>query len=97
MYVEAKQRLKKNSSCFKKTTYVFIKGKFRHFLDLIKTDKYKEATELIVQLLEAPQLISMKFRQYVILQIADLLPKVNYCFCFCNFFRPAKSFFFSLL
>ncbi len=47
-------------------------------MELIKSEKYKEAASLIIQLLEAPQLISMKFRLYVILQIANILPNVNF-------------------
>jgi hypothetical protein len=39
--------------------------------------KYKEASNLLIQLLDAQQLIPTKYKEYVILGISDLLPNVK--------------------
>ncbi len=54
-----------------------LKGKFREYLKYIGLKKYKDAGILLTQLLDAPQLIPTKYKEFIILELADLLPKVS--------------------
>lgn len=57
-------------------------GKYREYLKLIKLERYKDAANILVQLLEASQLIPTKFRENIILEVANVLSKVIDFFSF---------------
>ena len=52
----------------------------------VSLEKYKEAATLLIQLLDVPLLIPTKYREYIILDIADLLPNVSMALKIDNFF-----------